>query len=344
VRILKRPLPLIALAVLGICITTLFLSLSLNRVVAAFQVETVTPTPTVFSQVLPTRVPAVPTPSSAPGQRAASNRVRATGSIASASQATLAFQAAGRIKEIKAKEGDKIKAGTVFAALENVVTLDAQVASAQSALDKVKAGPSPDDLMIAKGNLDRAKAAVDQAQSAYDKLGGSSNPAIGATSQGLALQQAYISYQQAVAQFNIAANHPTPQELTAAQATLETAKQNAANARLSAPFDGTVLWIGVRVGESSAVGGAAAAVADLTRMQVLVNVDEVSAANIKLGQPANISVDAYPDKPLKGRVSKIAFLGISTNNFVTIPVTVDIDPTDVPIYPGLSATVDIGNP
>jgi len=329
---------------LGICFIAAIIVLSLIRPAIAFQGETATATPTVFSQILPTRVPSGPTPSAAPSQRVAPNRVRATGNIASASQATLAFQAAGRIKEIKAKEGDKIKAGTIFAALENVVTLDAQVASAQSALDKVKAGPSPDDLLIAKANVDRAKAALDQAQSAYDKLGGSSNPSIGATSQGLALQQAYISYQQAAAQFNIAANHPTPQELTAAQATLETAKQNAANARLSAPFDGTVLWIGVRVGESSAVGGAAAAVADLTRMQVLVNVDEVSASSIKVGQPAIISVDAYPDKPLKGRVSKIAFLGISTNNFVTIPVTVDIDPTDVPIYPGLSATVDIGNP
>ena len=339
-RILKRPLPSIALAVLGICVVAIIISLALNRPVAAFQGATATPTPTVFSQVLPTRVPGGATPT-ASGPRPAPGRLRATGSIASANQATLAFQAGGRIKEIKAKEGDKLKAGTIFSALESTTTLDAQVAAAQSALDKVKAGPSADDLVVAKANVDRAKAALDQAQSAYDKLGGASNPASGASSQGLALQQATITYQQTVAQFNQAANHPTPQELTAAQASLETAKQNAANARLTAPFDGTVLWVGVRVGESAAVGGAAVAVADLSRMQVLVNVDEGSVASLKVGQLATIEVDAYPDKQLKGHISKIAFLGIATNNFVTIPVTIDIDPTDILIYPGLSATVEI---
>jgi HlyD family secretion protein len=74
-----------------------------------------------------------------------------------------------------------------------------------------------------------------------------------------------------------------------------------------------------------------------------VNVDEVSMGSLKVGQAANISVDAFPDKQFKGRISKIALLGIATNNLVTIPVTIDMDPTDVLIYPGLSATVDIGS-
>jgi HlyD family secretion protein len=72
-----------------------------------------------------------------------------------------------------------------------------------------------------------------------------------------------------------------------------------------------------------------------------VNVDEVAAAGIKAGQSATITVDAFPGKQFKGKVSKVALLGIATNNLVTVPVTVDIDPADTLIYPGLSATVEI---
>jgi multidrug resistance efflux pump len=195
--------------------------------------------------------------------------------------------------------------------------------------------------VIAKATVERAKAALNQAQAAYDRIGGSSNPAIGASSQGLALQQAWITYQEAAARFNQAINHPTASELGAAIASAEQAKQSAAGARLIAPFDGTVLWVGVRIGESITVGTAASAVADLSRMQVLVNIDEISAASLKVGQSALISVDAFPDSVLKGRISKVALLGTATGNLVTVPVTVDIETTGVPIYPGLSATVEI---
>jgi HlyD family secretion protein len=76
-------------------------------------------------------------------------------------------------------------------------------------------------------------------------------------------------------------------------------------------------------------------------MQALINVDEVAITSIKVGQRATITTDAAPGKTLNGRVTKIGMLATSTNNVVTIPVTLDLDATDAAIYPGLSATVEI---
>jgi multidrug resistance efflux pump len=110
---------------------------------------------------------------------------------------------------------------------------------------------------------------------------------------------------------------------------------------LIAPFDGTVVWVGVRVGESAAVGTGAIVVADLSRLQLQLNVDEVSAAAIQVGQAVTITIDALPGKQVKGRVSSVALLGISGGNLVTVPATVDLDATNIPIFPGLSGIAEI---
>ncbi len=285
---------------------------------------------------------------------AASSTVKTIGNLVSANQASLAFQLGGRVKEIDVKEGDQVKAGTLLASLDTSM-LDLQVAQAQAALDaatasyqKVKDGPTKDDVALAKSNLDRAKAALDQAQAAYDRAGGDSNPYAGMLPQSLALQQAYSAYQGALASFNLTVNHPTTTELALAQAqvaqaqaALNLAKQNVNNAKIVAPFDGTIVWIGPHVGETAAPGAPAITLADLAHMQVQIGVDENTLPLIKVGQAATITLDALPGKTLTGKVSRIDQTATMVAGIVSVPATVDIDPTDAPIYPGLSATVEI---
>ena len=285
---------------------------------------------------------------------AASSTVKTIGNLVSANQASLAFQLGGRVKEIDVKEGDQVKAGTLLASLDTSM-LDLQVAQAQAALDaatasyqKVKDGPTKDDVALAKSNLDRAKAALDQAQAAYDRAGGDSNPYAGMLPQSLALQQAYSAYQGASASFNLTVNHPTTTELALAQAqvaqaqaALNLAKQNVNNAKIVAPFDGTIVWIGPHVGETAAPGAPAITLADLAHMQVQIGVDENTLPLIKVGQAATITLDALPGKTLTGKVSRIDQTATMVAGIVSVPATVDIDPTDAPIYPGLSATVEI---
>ncbi len=361
------------------------------------------PTPTPLPVALQaTAVPPTPTPVQVASSRSASAVGRITGNLASANQASLAFQMPGRIQQYMVKEGDRVKKGDVLASIDTT-TIELQVKQAQAALTlaqarlsqtqkggtpdqvaaanqalalakanyaKVLAGPTADDLSGPKANLDRAQAALNQAQSAYDRAGGASNPYQGLLPTTLALQSATANYQAAIGAYNLAKDRPTPGELAGAgsllvqayslaaqvnpteetltiaqaqvdqaQAALDLALQTLANAKIVAPFDGTVVSIGPHIGESANTQSPAIVIADLTKMQVQANVDELTLGGLQVGQRATMSVDALGDKTLTGHVSKIGLLGTNAGGIVSVPVWIDVDPTDAPIFPGLTTTV-----
>lgn len=360
------------------------------------------PGPTLVALQATAVAPSPTTLAVASNQTGASVTARVTGSLASASQASLTFQMPGRILQYAVKEGDQVHKGDVLASIDTS-TIQFQIAQAQAALTlaqarlsqtqsggtpdqvaaanqalnlakvnygKVLSGPTPDDLAAPKANLDRAKAALDQAQSAYDRAGGATNPYVGQLPTTLALQSATANYQAALGAYNLAKNRPTAGELAGAaaqlaqafalaaqvnptddtltiakaqvdqaQAALDLAKQTLANASIVAPFDGTVVWIGPHVGESASTQSPAIVIADLSKMQVQANVDELTLAGLKVGERANLSVDALGDTPLTGRVSKIGLYGTNVGGIVSVPVWIDVDPTNAAIFPGLTATV-----
>ncbi|MBM3130976.1 MAG: biotin/lipoyl-binding protein [Chloroflexi bacterium] len=311
-----------------------------------------TPTPTATATRPPTPIPP-PTATPTPAARVAPT-VRVVGNLVAAKQASLSFAATGRVKALPAPEGTRVKTGDLLAALDTGA-LEFQLAQAKAALDlataswnRTQQGATADDIAIVKANLERAQVAVNQAQSAYDRIGGNSNPFIATTTQALNLNQAIAAYQGAIAQYNLVITRPTQAErdasaatLAQAQATYELVRQNLVNAQIVAPFDGTVVSIVPKIGESATANSPALILADLTQMQVLINVDESTLSILRLGQAATIFVDAYPTKNLTGRVKKIGLLGTSTTNIVSVPIWIDVDKTDAPLYPGLTATVEI---
>lgn len=311
-------------------------------------------TPTALVQ---NRVEQAATPTAMPTATLTANRsfggAKVTGNFLSANQATLAFQMPGRLGKLLVKEGDRVKAGDVLSTLDTS-TLDLQIAQAQAAYDlvratydKVKGGPTADDVAIAKSNLDRAKAGVDQTQAAYDRAGGQSNSYIAMLPQSLALQQATAAYQAAIAQYKLTVNHPTDTELRTVQAQLaqaqaarDLAKQSLVNATIIAPFDATVVWIGPRVSESVGSSAPVIIVADLAQMQVQANVDEITLVDVQVGRTVTVMVDALGGKMLTGRVKKIGMYAATTGGVVSMPVTIDVDLAGAVVYPGQSALVD----
>jgi multidrug resistance efflux pump len=253
----------------------------------------------------------------------------------------------------------------------DVTAMQASVASAEALLAQLKS-PSANDVTSAKADLDSAQSALAAAQSSYDRAGGASNPFIGLTPQSLALQQASNAFQKAQAALNARVSPsdaqikqaqaaveqaraqlarlttPGPNDLKTtqaqvaqAQAGLDIAKQNITNTKIVAPMDGTILWIGPHVGETAAPGAPAITLADLKHMQVQIGADENTLALLNVGQTATITLDALPGKTLTGKVSRIDQMASMAAGIISVPATVDIDPTEAPIYPGLSATVEI---
>lgn len=129
-------------------------------------------------------------------------------------------QAAAQV-QLAQKQLAQLKAG---ATETNLASAQAAVNAAIANYNKVKQGPSADELAQLKAELDNAQAARDQAQSAYDRAGGASNPFIGQTPQSLSLQQTTNAYIAALGAYNEARAHPTPAELTAADAQIREAQ------------------------------------------------------------------------------------------------------------------------
>jgi HlyD family secretion protein len=293
---------------------------------------------------------AIPT-SSATATPVPPKTTRATGTLLAPNQAALAFQASGTLKELKVKEGDTVKAGDILAKLDTT-TLELQVTQAETALqlqqinlDKVKAGPSIEDIAVARSALDQAKIALDQAQAAYDPIAW--RPDVGMTTQAANLQSASSKYKAAKATYDLTIHHPTNSELATAQtqydqakASLAIVKQNLTNTTLVAPFDGTILSVTPKAGEIVSQSITVMTLADLTRMQAQASLDENTLARVQVGQQVKLTLDAFPNKTLSGRVSKIALIGTSAGGVVSVPVTIDIDPNDTAIYPGLSTVIE----
>ncbi len=113
-----------------------------------------------------------------------------------------------------------------------------------------------------------------------------------------------------------------------------------------APFDGTVVSVGVKkndvLSQIDYASKTAVQLVDTSQIKFQGNVDEIDILKIQTGQKATISVDAAPNKTFTGTVSFISPFGTpDTNNVVKFPVTILLDPTDVELKGGLTATADI---
>jgi RND family efflux transporter MFP subunit len=112
------------------------------------------------------------------------------------------------------------------------------------------------------------------------------------------------------------------------------------------PISGTVLQLSQQQGETIAAGLSAPTliiVADLNRLQVDAFVDETDIGKVRLGLPARITVDAYPNHPFYGRVTKIASGSTMQQNVVTYDVTIALGPAAgrPQLKPDMTASVDI---
>jgi multidrug efflux pump subunit AcrA (membrane-fusion protein) len=144
--------------------------------------------------------------------------------------------------------------------------------------------------------------------------------------------------------------------LKTAQLQLEQAKHNLDNATLTAPHSGTVTTINGTVGSAPGTPPNASQASTTTSsstfiqivdtgvLQVVANVNETDTANLKVGEKAQFTVNAYGDRTFTGTISQISPNGQTVSNVVTYPVYIDVDKNsskDVNLFPGMTANVSI---
>lgn len=118
--------------------------------------------------------------------------------------------------------------------------------------------------------------------------------------------------------------------------------------QVTAPADGTILEVAVEPGEiitsgTATFGGGTVLMrlADLSRMVVKTDINEVNISRVDIGQEAEIRLDALPGKVFHGVVSAIAPRGEKEDTIVTYTVTIDIENPEKKLRPLMTANVDI---
>jgi len=128
-----------------------------------------------------------------------------------------------------------------------------------------------------------------------------------------------------------------------AMAQLKSNETNLSYTRIISPIDGVVVSRTIDVGQTVAASFQAPTLfmiaQDLTKMQVLTNIDEADVGRIREGQVATFTVDAYPDQTFKGSVSQIRLSPQTVQNVVTYPVMLDVPNQDLKLKPGMTANV-----
>ena len=128
-------------------------------------------------------------------------------------------------------------------------------------------------------------------------------------------------------------------------AALAQARVNLGNTRIASPIDGVVVDRQYDIGQTVAASFQAPVLftiaRDLTKMQVLTNIDEADIGGVRVGQPASFSVDAFPDDPFRGAVSQVRLSPTTVQNVVTYPVVIDVENPDGRLRPGMTANVSI---
>ncbi|NJD39437.1 MAG: efflux RND transporter periplasmic adaptor subunit [Geobacter sp.] len=123
------------------------------------------------------------------------------------------------------------------------------------------------------------------------------------------------------------------------------AETNLKNSVIRSPVDGVVISRSVDVGQTVAASFQTPTLftiaQDLTKMQIETSVDEADISQARLGQLVSFSVDAYPNRTFKGKVTQIRSAPITVQNVVTYVVVVQVDNHELKLKPGMTANVSI---
>jgi HlyD family secretion protein len=140
-------------------------------------------------------------------------------------------------------------------------------------------------------------------------------------------------------------------EIERAQAGSSQARDQLSKTTVYSPINGTVTILNSKLGERIVATGQFAGtevmrVADLSRMQAVIDVNENDVPNVKIDDKANVKIDAYGDRKFKGTVAQIGNTGKTTGSGTQEEVTnfevkINLEREDVLLRPGLSCTADI---
>jgi HlyD family secretion protein len=256
--------------------------------------------------------------------------VTATGKIQPEIEVKIAPEVSGEIIEIPVKEGQEVHKGALLLKIKPD-SYQAQVESQQAALNAARAASVRNRAELAKADQDYKRA------------------------QQLFASKLLPEVDRNTAQTNYeiakAALDSSLFEIQRAEGALRQIRDALSKTIIYSPADGSISSLTSRVGERVVgtvqfAGTEVMRIANLQNMEARVNVNENDIVNVHVGDTANISVDAYPDRKIHGIVREIGSTAITRNagsqeEVTNFEVKISIPDHSVTLRPGMSATADI---
>ncbi len=284
--------------------------------------------------------------------------VNASGKIYPEIEVKVSPDISGEITELNVQEGDSVKKGQIVARIyADIYSIQANQAASGVAQSEAQVANSQASLEALKANMDQVEKSFKMQKQLYDEKVISSNE----------FYVADAAYKTAVANYNAA-----KQGIRGGQAAVQSAQANLAKANkdlgrtaVIAPMDGVVSLLSVKkgervVGSNMMAGTEMLRIADMSKIEIRVDVGESDVPKVHLGDSAIVTVDAYSDRKFRGIVTQIASsnngaasqmaLANTSNDVTNYKVYVRLLPQSYadllgkgtfPFRPGMSASADI---
>jgi len=258
--------------------------------------------------------------------------VEASGQIEPKVSVDISSDVIGRIVAVGVEEGDLVRRG------QFLVQVDPTQFEQRSARSRAELEAMRTALDEATANLGLRRADFERDQRLFN--------------QQLLPRSRYEASESAV-QVGEAQVASARNRIRQSEAVLEETRDQLSRCRLVAPMDGIVIRKNADVGETAIsgtlnnAGSLLMTVADLSVMKVEVDVDETDVVDVALGQPTEISIDAFPARKFKGEVTRIGNSAVQTaaapgqRQSADYKVEVTLLETEPRVRPGLSATARI---
>jgi HlyD family secretion protein len=257
--------------------------------------------------------------------------VNASGTLNAKTYVDVSATIMGKITKLAVHEGDQVRQGDLLMEIDPK-EYESLARGAEAGLASAQ-----EELALARANLDKAELDVKRARSLRE--------------QGLQTQEqvevAETNYKVQQAQVAAATGR-----VGAAQANLDRTRNELSKVTIKAPISGTVTRLNIHEGENAIIGTMnnpgtlLLTVDDLSQMEAKVKVDETEVVKVKAGQPADITIDAYPDSTFKGVVTEVGNSPIFSQTgigqqAVDFEVKIMLQNAPEKVRPGLSASANI---
>jgi len=259
------------------------------------------------------------------------SKVSANGKIDAKRKVDLSANVMGQIVNLAVREGDVVKKGTFLLQIDQKQL----AASAQGAASALQALFSDRD--AARANATEARNNFERAEKNFAQK----------IIPAAELDRARAVYEGA--QANVAA---IERRIDQARSGVAAAQDTLSKTTMRAPMDGIVTALPVEEGEVAVIGTMnnpgtkLLTIADMSVVEAVMEVDETDVPNVKVGQRASVTVDAYPNRTFSGIVTEVGSSPIQRTlgggtEAVNFEVKIQLDNPPVDVRPGFSASADI---